>query len=205
MRLIKLLLLSLGCSIALVSGAQVNKEVLKVARLMSGDFSSEQQSKEDTSYFDIRLSIIPIWKDRKDAAWLYVEQAISSKMDNPYRQRIYRLTQTADGSYESAVFTLNSPLRFAGKVELVEKLGPDSLELRQGCSVFLKQISKNLYEGGTADKTCPSDMRGAAYASSIVSIRRKMLVSWDRGFDREGNQVWGAEKAGYKFIKLRKR
>jgi hypothetical protein len=28
-----------------------------------------------------------------------------------------------------------------------------------------------------------------------------MILSWDRGWDKEDNQVWGAEKGGYEFIK----
>jgi hypothetical protein len=28
-----------------------------------------------------------------------------------------------------------------------------------------------------------------------------MMVSWDRGYNDEGEQVWGAEKGGYRFVK----
>jgi len=188
----------------LIGVSQFNKELKTVGKMMQGKFSSEKQSNADSTFFDIRLSITPIWDERTDAIWMYVEQAVSSKIDKPYRQRIYKLTQLSDGSFESAVFTMKDPLRFAGKVELLEGLNPDSLELREGCSVFLKKSGKKSYEGGTGDKTCPSDMRGAAYASSIVTLNTKMLLSWDRGFDRSDKQVWGAEKGGYKFLRVRK-
>ena len=188
----------------LIGVSQFNKELKTVGKMMQGKFSSEKQSNADSAFFDIRLSIIPIWDERTDAIWMYVEQAVSSKIDKPYRQRIYKLTQLSDGSFESAVFTMKDPLRFAGKVELLEGLNPDSLELREGCSVFLKKSGKKSYEGGTGYKTCPSDMRGAAYASSIVTLNTKMLLSWDRGFDRSDKQVWGAEKGGYKFLRVRK-
>jgi hypothetical protein len=188
----------------LLGVSQFNKELKTVGKMMQGKFSSEKQSNADSAFFDIRLSIIPIWDERTDAIWMYVEQAVSSKIDKPYRQRIYKLTQLSDGSFESAVFTMKDPLRFAGKVELLKGLNPDSLELREGCSVFLKKSGKKSYEGGTGNKTCPSDMRGAAYASSIVTLNTKMLLSWDRGFDRSDKQVWGAEKGGYKFLRVRK-
>lgn len=29
-----------------------------------------------------------------------------------------------------------------------------------------------------------------------------MIESWDQGFDAEGEQVWGAVKAGYQFDRL---
>ena len=47
-------------------------------------------------------------------------------------------------------------------------------------------------------------MRGASYASSIVTLTPKYLLSWDRGYNKEGEQVWGAEKGGYMFRKIKK-
>jgi len=35
-----------------------------------------------------------------------------------------------------------------------------------------------------------------------VVITETQMVSWDRGFDAGGKQVWGAEKGGYVFKKL---
>ncbi|MBL0340370.1 MAG: hypothetical protein IPP71_05250 [Bacteroidetes bacterium] len=66
---------------------------------MSGSFSSEVQSKNDTDYFDIRLHMSPIWSDSKQESWLYVEQAMSSTLENPivsvstswYRRMMRRL------------------------------------------------------------------------------------------------------------------
>ena len=31
--------------------------------------------------------------------------------------------------------------------------------------------------------------------------QKKMLASWDQGFNDRGEQVWGALKGGYEFIK----
>jgi hypothetical protein len=28
------------------------------------------------------------------------------------------------------------------------------------------------------------------------------MISWDRGFDADGNQVWGAEGGGYVFHRM---
>lgn len=184
--------------------AQFSQELHKVAKMMQGHFSSEKQAKKDSAFYDIRLKIIPIWESRTDAIWMYVEQALSTMQDKPYRQRVYKLTELGDGNFESAVYTMEDPLRFVGNEESLDKLNPDSISLRQGCSVFLERISKKKYEGGTNEKTCESNMRGATYASSVVTLTPKYLLSWDRGFDREGNQVWGAEKGGYMFRKIKK-
>ena len=184
-------------------GAQSDKELESLARLMQGSFSSADHAKRDSSYYSISLKIIPVWEQRTDGIWMYIEQALASNLDKPYRQRVYHLSRTADEQFESAVYTINNPLRFAGKPELLINLSPDSLTLREGCSVFITKRGKNHYTGKTGNQSCPSELRGAAYASSEVEITRKVLISWDRGFDSDGKQVWGAEKGGYEFKKLK--
>ena len=34
-----------------------------------------------------------------------------------------------------------------------------------------------------------------------MRITAESIVSWDRGFDQAGSQVWGAEKSGYVFVR----
>jgi hypothetical protein len=184
--------------------AQFSKELEKLTRMMAGSYSSEKQHNQDSTFFDIRLKMVPIWKERTDARWLYVEQALASKQDKPYRQRIYKITEPQSGTFESAVFTLNSPLRFVGNLNLVEKLSPDSLQLREGCAVILKKNGRKRFVGATDAKKCPSDMRNAAYATSEVILTSKSICSWDRGYDRDDRQVWGAEKGGYLFRKIKR-
>ena len=55
--------------------------------------------------------------------------------------------------------------------------------------------------GGTRGEGCASNLRGAAYATSEVVIMPGRIESWDRGFDAEGHQVWGAEKGAYVFVR----
>jgi hypothetical protein len=180
-----------------------SKDLKKLAKFMIGSFSSEKQFKEDTvNYFDIRLKIVPIWQKRKDGIWLYVEQAAANTLDKPYRQRIYQLTERQKGVFESAVYTFKNPLRFAQKPDLIAAtLSPDSLSARDGCSVILSKKDNDTFEGSTEGKKCPSELRGAAYATSVVTLTAKSLLSWDKGFDDKDKQVWGATKGGYIFLK----
>jgi len=178
----------------------------RLVTMMQGSFSSEEQSANDSDYFDIRLEMKRIWLERTDAKWLYVEQAVASMKDKPYRQRVYKITNTYEGRFESAVYTMKDPLRFAGEWEKENPLSgliPDSLEAREGCSVFLTLMNNGSYEGSTNGKDCQSDLRGAKYATSEVVISDEGIKSWDRGYDENDKQVWGAEKGGYVFKKLK--
>jgi len=191
------LLLSLSAS------AQKEKALLDdLQRAMAGTYSSEVQAKADSAnYYNISLRMVPIWKDR--GHYLYVEQALANRQDKPYRVRIYHLTMR-DGKYVSEVYTLKDEKKWIGSwknPEAFDALPLDGIELKAGCEVVLTKTDKGTYSGKTGDKTCPSELRGASYAKSTVTVSPGKIVSWDQGFDTEGKQVWGAEKGGYIFIK----
>ncbi|MDX1700960.1 MAG: chromophore lyase CpcT/CpeT [Melioribacteraceae bacterium] len=176
-----------------------------IKKWMTGSFSSEEQSKLDTNYFNIHLHMVPIWEKFEKSEWLYVEQAASWALDKPYRQRVYRLTALEGNKFESAVFTIPNPLRFAGEWKSdkpLDKLTPDSLSQKIGCSIILVKEG-DAFIGSTIDKSCPSELRGASYATSEVRIEENLLKSWDRGFNENDLQVWGAELGPYIFKKTK--
>jgi hypothetical protein len=180
-----------------------DKELNQLEQLLSGSFSSELQSKEDTSYFNISLVMLPIWTNRTDGKWMYVEQAMATKLDKPYRQRVYHLQHPGENTFTSDIYTIKNALSYAGlqndKTKL-QKLFIDSIELKDGCTVTLLK-NNDVYAGGTDGRSCPSDLRGAKYASSKITLKKGELISWDQGFDANDKQVWGATKGGYIFIK----
>ena len=79
---------------------------------------------------------------------------------------------------------------------------PSDLTERVGCTIYLKRRDDGAFEGSTLGRLCTSTLRGASWASSEVVITESGLVSWDRGWDEAGAQVWGAEKAGYRFDRI---
>ncbi len=178
-----------------------------LAKWMTGTFSSAEQAAQDPDeYFHIRLVMLPIWEQQAhgDERWLYVEQAAADSLDQPYRQRIYRLSQLGSNRFQSEVFELpGDPLRFAQAWKtptLLAALKPEDLEKREGCAILLTG-GEGVYIGRTKERSCPSTLRGAAWASSEVIVQADQLTSWDRGWDADGRQVWGATKAGYRFVK----
>lgn len=207
-------------SLATVAGAQdmpaaasVNtsfgkeSEVRRLAKMMEGNYNSARQAAADKEYFDIRLHIKRIWKERPESEgiYFYVEQATAAAQQRPYRQRVYHLrTRREDGRIESVVYMLATPLRFVGQWQQAKPLAaltPDSLVERAGCSVIMRRHKRKEYRGATEGQQCPSDLRGAKYATTEVIITPKQLISWDRGFDEKGDQVWGAKFGGYIFEK----
>lgn len=181
-------------------------EVLKSS--MVGRFSSREQSRADAaSYQDVRLVMTQIWPGRSDGFWLYVEQAVAGATSQPYRQRVYRLTPESGGSFRTAVFTLpGDPLRFSdgtGAPRALESISVDDLAQRDGCDLVLRAQPNGSFAGGTTGKDCPNELKGAKYSTSAVKVSKSTIVAWDRGFDAQDKQVWGATKGGYVFRRER--
>lgn len=180
--------------------ARPSKELRRLGQWMTGEFSSAEQAAADSTFFDIRLNVVPIWRSRTDGIWLYVEQAAANMLNKPYRQRIYQLTQEGD-QFISTIYTFSNPLQKAGNLVRVEQLTPDSLTTRRGCEVLLIQKGKAAFEGSTKAKNCPSELRGAAYATSEALIQDGQMITLDRGYNLQDQQVWGSTRGGYVFKK----
>ncbi|WP_299361077.1 chromophore lyase CpcT/CpeT [Winogradskyella sp.] len=185
------------------SGVKKDRQLKELFALMQGSFNSSAQADADSTYYNISLHMYPIWEDQ--GHFLYVEQALNSMQNRPYRQRIYEVKRVSDSTFSSAVYTLDVDSLWIGKWKTPSAFDSISLKdiaLKEGCEVILKRVSKKHFMGKTGDTTCVSTMRGASFARSEVEILADKVISWDRGFDADGNYVWGAEKGPYVFNKL---
>ena len=174
-----------------------------LARTMEGSYSSAEQARSDTNYYEIELEMKRIWNKRKDGVWLYVEQATADSKDKPYRQRVYHVQEVNDSTFTSDILTIKSGDALFGAYKDVVKqdaLRADSLVSLDGCTITLHRRG-SVYLGSTSGKDCPNKRSNATYATSEVSIHSDRMVSWDRGYNNGDQQVWGAEKGGYVFIK----
>ncbi|MFN3872760.1 MAG: chromophore lyase CpcT/CpeT [Ignavibacterium sp.] len=200
-KIIPLILMIIFCSHI---SAQQKSDVDILVSWMIGSFNSEEQSKNDSDYYNISLEMHRIWRDREDGYWLYVEQAVAANKDKPYRQRIYHIYQ--DGQViKSIIYTIPDEKNFIGgwkNISLFNTLSPAKLEVRDGCEVVIKRKDENTFTGITVDKNCTSNLRGATYATTEVVITKEKMISWDRGFNDKNERVWGAEKGGYVFNKI---
>ena len=173
----------------------------KVYQLLQGHFDSSEQAAEDPNYFEISLKMCPV-----DAPWLgervlYVEQAVSTRLNEPYRQRLYVIAPL-DKDVVSRVFELANPEEFIGlcNTETLKVVAEGDASIKSGCEVYLAEQGEG-FLGGTAGKGCFSSLNGASYAASDVTLKDGQVTSWDRGYDAQDNQVWGATDGPYQFIK----
>jgi hypothetical protein len=200
--LLAALTLTLGCR-STSGDAAHESDTARAARFLTGVFSSGEQARTNANYFEVRLVVHPIWRERADGPWLYVEQAMATALDRPYRQRVYHLVADT-ASVVSEVYELPDPAAAVGCFKddaPLAALTPGDLVRRQGCEIVLVPVGADEFQGSTIGASCPSTLNGASHATSQVVLRENVLESWDRGFDAAGQQVWGARDGAYVFVR----
>ncbi|XP_008791037.2 chromophore lyase CRL, chloroplastic isoform X4 [Phoenix dactylifera] len=152
-----------------------------VAEALSGEkFSREQARRDPDNYFNIRMLMCPATEMVDDSRVLYFEQAFWRTPQKPFRQRFYMVKPC--------------PKEKKCDVEdIAEHL----------TTVHLSRCERGkrcLYEGSSPPGGFPNSWNGATYCTSELAIHKYGEVhTWDRGYDDEGNQVWGARGGPYEF------
>ena len=208
MWLLCVLLLVPACAVpgARPDASASEDRLLTLRTYLCGFHSSEAQAARDGAFYHITLHTTPMWTWRDDGPWLYVEQAVAETPDKPYRQRVYKLERTNDGGFWSRVFVIPQAASYAGGWKSgspLSELSPSDLEERVGCAITLEwDDQRKVFVGSTSGTGCASELAGAAYATSSVTIESDRMLTWDRGFDATGQQVWGATDGGYEFLRV---
>lgn len=140
-------------------------------------------------------------EETPNTVYLYQEQALTKKLDRPYRQRVLNIKPRDDGqTIISESFKIVNPEALIGlcnQPQTERKLSLEALE-KSVCTVFLKP-KDNGYIGETPPKGCPANVRGAVAITNTIVLHETGMDTWDRGLDENGNQVWGAEDDPYQY------
>ena len=74
--------------------------------IMQGNYSSKNQSKTDKTYYHIILRMTPIWKTK--GHYMYVEQALFTKQNKPYRIKIYKYIQKNNNEIINEIYGIKN-------------------------------------------------------------------------------------------------
>ena len=170
---------------------------------MQGNYSSKAQSKVDKTYYYITLRMTPIWKTKGN--YMYVEQALFTKQNKPYRIKIYKYIQKNNNEIINEVYSIKNEQKWIGKYKnpkSFDVLSEKDIELKPGCEVVFKRQNDSSFVGKSGRKTCASELRGAEYATSKITLSNGKIIAWDQGFNKKNKQVWGSTKGGYILEKI---
>ncbi|MFB2767787.1 chromophore lyase CpcT/CpeT [Pelatocladus sp. BLCC-F211] len=189
-------------------------ELIALAQYLAGEFDNREQAlAEPAWYVHLRLWQIPIPLFSEDSITLFAEQANIVKLDQPYRQRIMRLTSGHDHDTPLKVqyYMPKDPtaLRGAGRNPLLlQTLTPEKLDLLPDCVLNISQetVAPNQYKFtaiAPANTRCCFSYAGNTIQVSLgFEVSQQELKTYDKGIDpNTGSATWGAIMGPYRYTK----
>ncbi len=172
-----------------------------VAAHLTRAMDTTAQAVNNPNFVGVQMTTCPIEVTESDtsAIYLYQEQALTERIGTPYRQRFLQIKLSDDGTrVESRTFKPATPGDWTGfcqqrdRIVAAHELGP------LVCIVGLRPSTLG-YVGSTPSEGCPVNLRGAVRLTNTIVLHRDGMDTWDRGFNADGDQVWGAETEPYQY------
>ena len=193
---------------ACTQSVPVDRHLEEVATHLVGIMDTSAQAAANSKAPNVRMTTCQVTVHTENGElnspeeiFLYQEQALQKKLAKPYRQRFLRLTPSdADIVVESRSFKPPSPADFVGLCDrpLSQRVVSSSEIGNPICSVFLIPEGDR-YIGETQAGGCPTNYRGAVKITNRIVLHSEGMDTKDRGFDAQGNQLWGATSDTYQF------
>jgi len=195
------------------TSSTLEQQAEEVAALLSGKMDTSAQAIANPKAPNVQMTTCRIellTPADSESIFLYQEQAMSTSLDKPYRQRFLEISPSSlSQSVRSRSFKPADPTRWSGlcdsrsdrftnradnpkQITNLSDLGTPI------CNVFLKQVG-TIYLGNTPIDGCPANVRGAVRITNHIELTPASMNTWDRGFDAQGKQVWGAKTESYQF------
>jgi len=208
MKLIQTFLVNLGAiaslSIVVNPANAIPKSVTKVADLLVGIMDTTQQAAAINKAPSVQMTTCKInaLNSDRNSIYLYQEQALTRNIKKPYRQRFLQIKSTKkDNIVESISYKLKNPQNWQGLCDRHNRTIAISELGTLVCNVYLKPLI-NVHIGKTKPGGCPTQFRGATTITNTIILYERGMDTWDRGFDRDGKQVWGAIARPYEFRRV---
>jgi hypothetical protein len=182
------------------------QQVREVVGHLVGVMDTSAQAAENPEAPNVRMTTCRVRVDGTEAqarssVFLYQEQALSHRLDSPYRQRFLQITPSSAGvGVASIAFKPPVPETWIGlcnRPEAQRVIQPREMG-EYVCHVLLQPAGDN-YVGQTPSGGCPTDYRGAAIVTNTIVLHEAGMDTQDRGFDASGHLVWGAKEEPYRF------
>jgi hypothetical protein len=184
---------------------------------IQGRFSSYPQTLVDSTKSDVLIRTRFITNlDGYDIFYTQQGENIKGKY-YPYRQRLYK-TKNEGTHIQLEIHTIDVPYTImedtpmdtiqSFKINLnlmLDNIAKNNSAKKEGCDIKVIVVSNNnnvLY-GTTNNNDCTATFNGSSYTRVQFLIFPHYLISWERGYDVDNNQVWGPTTNPYIFFKIR--
>jgi hypothetical protein len=184
-----------------------NWQAGEIAARLEGIMDTSAQAAANPKVSNVRMTTCRVQvldAQTEDSVFLYQEQALAQKLAQPYRQRFLQISQSSlSQSVRSLSFKPANPTAWVNFCNAPpEKRTIKVTDLGNPvCSVFLKQSGDD-FIGFTPVNGCPANVRGAVRITNRIVLHKTGMETWDRGYDANGKQVWGAKTESYQFRRI---
>lgn len=192
----------------LATAATLEQQATAIADRLEGVMDTSAQARANPNFSHVRMVTCRVSLSRAgdlpaSTILMYQEQALSTKLGQPYRQRFLQIGPSPySQSVRSLAFRPSNPnqwINFCNRPTRDRILSQRDLGTPI-CSVFLRQVGPD-YVGNTPIDGCPAQVRGAVRITNHIVLHQTGMTTWDRGYDATGKQVWGAQTEAYQFLR----
>jgi hypothetical protein len=179
----------------------IEQHLKQVISHLVGAMDRTAQVAADPEAVNVEMTTCKVNLPQAEDIFLYQEQALTRSFNQPYRQRFLRLRPSIDGhAVESRAYKPENPDLWIGLCNRPPSQRTLQLaDLGEGvCSVFLTPVQEG-YRGVTHAGGCPTKVRGATRITNTILLHSTGMDTWDRGYDSNWQQVWGADAEPYQF------
>ncbi|PKA47600.1 hypothetical protein AXF42_Ash014796 [Apostasia shenzhenica] len=183
-----------------------------VAQALSDEkLSREQAYRDPDNYFNLRLIVFIAFEMVDGSRVLYFEQAFSRTPQKPFLDKFYIVKpcpKEMKCDVELSSYAIRDTEEYRNFCDRPRDQRPQDEEVVGDIAEHLTTIhlcrcergKRCLYEGSTMPGGFPNSWNGASYCTSELMIHKNGEVhTWDRGYDDDGNQVWGPKEGPYEF------
>ncbi|EDM68285.1 MAG: chromophore lyase CpcT/CpeT [Moritella sp.] len=153
---------------------------------------------------NIGLQVLPIWQDRLDGEWLYVEGRIIGSSRKPFRQRILQLVATPNGLIRLYSYSIPRASDFSGAYyapQVLASLTQSQLSISNNCELLIELKVTNTFVGETDTDSCMMKT-GIPFMTSFFAVSAVNISFLDGGYDQFGQLVSGRFDVPVTFLKI---
>lgn len=154
---------------------------------------------------NIDLQVLPIWQDRIDGEWLYIESRIVNSPNKPFLQRIMQLVATPNGLIRLYSYSIPRASDFAGAYynpPLLTSLTQSQLSIRNNCELLIDFKVTGTFVGATKTGSCLSSYNSSPLMSTFFAVSAENISFLDSGYNESGVIVPGRLDIPVTFLKF---
>lgn len=140
-------------------------ELSQLRDMMTGDFRSMGKAQVGRQHDYVVLQSRPIWQDRSDGYWLYLEQFAAADDKLPAVQTVLHFYVTNNRELVCETYTLTDPSAFANATRQQSqllKLSYAGLKKSDACPLYFQQMGNAVFNGKIPEATCAVKVQGQA-------------------------------------------